>query len=304
MPDTIIINCSFYSALNCYEEYVDNMTIFRDLPNHLKLLRRILLGINSKFARLFYKKEWENYLDNFDVVLLFDSIDYQYISRKIELKYPNKRLVYFLWNSIVISKLPSLSSNWEIWTSDHNDAIKFGFKYAGQFIFERFIRTENVKEEKYDLYFVGIDKGRFKHLIEMKNNFSCDYRLFFRLVSRYKCLFSNLYSHPISYDKVLSEAAQSKAILEYNQSSQKGLTLRSVESIVMNKKLVSNNVNIKNFSFFSDTNCFILENDDLSGLSFFLSIPMKPYPIDLVKKYYFTSWLERIKMGIEMDDVV
>ena len=96
------------------------------------------------------------------------------------------------------------------------------------------------------------------------------------------------------YKDVLNKTFESKCVLELLQEGQTGLTTRSLEALFLGKKLLTNNVAIKERDFYRSENVFILGEDDPDSFVEFLNIPTVPVD-DGIKHYYtFDGWIERI----------
>ena len=82
-------------------------------------------------------------------------------------------------------------------------------------------------------------------------------------------------------------------IFDYLQDDQTGLSLRPFESIFFNKKLITNNSNIKNYDFYRKENIFILNYDDISMLKSFVDSDYLELPKNIIDNYDFQSWSNR-----------
>ncbi len=71
------------------------------------------------------------------------------------------------------------------------------------------------------------------------------------------------------------------------------LTFRVFEAIGYQKKLITTNVLIKNCDFYHPSNIFLF-NGSIDELNDFLAKPMATLPLDLLKKYSFTEWVNRV----------
>jgi len=300
MNKVVIVNSGKSTIIKEYG--VDALETLRSVSLPIVLLRSILLRISQKSTRWFLKHDWLDSLMPYDTIILFDCLDTITMTQKIDNKYTSKRKILFFWNPILSVDINKIPSSFEVWTSDYGDAKQYGFKYTGQFIYDMYFNNLDFAP-KYDVYFVGINKGRFSHLLKMKSNMvNSGLDVFYRLVSPMKSKFSKKYSNPIPYRQVIEESARSVMMLEYNQQGQKGMTLRSVESLMLQKKLITNNPDIRKMDFYTPNNIFIFSNDDITGIEQFLNKPFVPYNKETVTRYYFSSWLERIINGEELVD--
>jgi hypothetical protein len=108
-----------------------------------------------------------------------------------------------------------------------------------------------------------------------------------------------IFDKKLSYRNTLSLISQSKSILEIVQENQSGLTLRSMEALFFNKKLLTNNASIKNYDLYSKENIFIIGEDDINRISEFVNTPFKILDKDILEQYDFKEWLKRIINNIE-----
>ena len=98
----------------------------------------------------------------------------------------------------------------------------------------------------------------------------------------------------MDYYEIIKLVGESKAILDLNNGNQVGLTLRPLEALFFKKKLITNNINIINYDFYSPDNIFILGVDDISNLTIFLNKKYKEIDKKIIEKYDFSNWLKRL----------
>ena len=87
--------------------------------------------------------------------------------------------------------------------------------------------------------------------------------------------------------------AESKCILDYNQEGQVGLSLRPMEALFLERKLITNNTDIKNYDFYNHDNIFILGEDNINEIKEFINKPYKKIDQDIIDYYDFDQWLNR-----------
>lgn len=271
-----------------------------------KIIRSLRLKLNNKAILDYYDYSFLDNISDDDIIILFDCMCQQNVMDEIERRCALNRKILYYWNPLSEQKHKSINYNgWEVWTFDPSDAKKFNLKYAGQFVDDILLSQVPLGNSyNYDLCFVGIDKGRFVHLRILMADLNDKLRLNFRLVSPLKSLYNKEYSKRIPYIKCIEEEMSSKAILEYAQKGQIGLTLRAVESIYLQRKLVTNNSKIKNYSFYTPNNTFILQNDETEGLVEFMERPLEFYSEETRTFYSFSSWLDRIINNKESNDYI
>ena len=97
----------------------------------------------------------------------------------------------------------------------------------------------------------------------------------------------------VDADLIAENIKQSRAILDIVQSGQSGITLRPMEAMFYNKKLITNNIYIKEYDFYNPRNIFILQERNINELNEFLELPMIEINQDIKNKYKFSGgWLE------------
>lgn len=167
---------------------------------------------------------------------------------------------------------------------EEEDAAKYGLKWHPQFFCLRHIQ-ELFRQEvspEFDFYFVGYCKNRqfeIEQILEQLN----DFESIFHTVHKS--------SEYISYSQYLTQAQKSRCIVEIVHKGEKACTLRPLEAIALKRKLLTNNPEIKKYSFYHPQNIFILGQDDFSSLSAFIQSPFVPLPEETVDSYDINHWL-------------
>lgn len=108
---------------------------------------------------------------------------------------------------------------------------------------------------KYDLYFLGRDKGRMDMLIRLcqeaqKRGLRCKFDMI--EIPRQKQISQEGMNYPngeISYAENLRNSSESRCIIEMLQQDASSPTLRTWEAIALNRKLLTNNSSIKETEF-------------------------------------------------------
>lgn len=140
--------------------------------------------------------------------------------------------------------------------------------------------------------------GRNKHRKERLNNLKIEFEKK-SLKALYYIVPNRNEKNPekikeLSYKEYLKIISKSKAILVVMPPSQVGLTLRPMESLFLEIKLITDNLHIKYEPFYNQQNIFILGSDDIKGLPIFLNTPYKPTSKLIKNQYDFESWIKRI----------
>ena len=258
-----------------------NIQKYYNCDNVMLRICRKLNILNS-----FFYNSWKNDIGQYDVVILGENGYSKSISRYIRKKNKKCKIVMYFWNKIngAYSKHLQDKNIDEFWTFDKEDAKKYNIKYNSQFY------TKNIqlksKPQEFDILFLGRAKNRKNEIIELKNKLE---------QQNLKCNFIVIEDEKdyIEYDKYLDLISKSKCILDYNQKGQTGLTLRPMEALFFNKKLITNNKDIKNYNFYNSKNIFILGENKMEEVDKFLNTPSEKIHEDILNNYDFNSWVEK-----------
>jgi hypothetical protein len=219
-------------------------------------------------------------------------------TRKIEREAPlNTRLILYLLNpaDYIGSQYKQVSQRWEIWSFSKKDSREYGFKYGNTFYFRELVPQKTIPSIQYDSVFIGLDKRRKQSLKEIRYMYrSAGIIPFFYIVDNVKRLYNKQYKKRISYEDVVKLVMDSKSITEVLQQNQDGMTLRTMESIFLKRKIITTNPSIKTQRIYHPNNVFVLGEDDIKHLYDFVNTPYTEIDEKEVNKYLFSSWLQRI----------
>lgn len=98
----------------------------------------------------------------------------------------------------------------------------------------------------------------------------------------------------ISFEENWKNLMQSKAVLDLKLPCHNGLSLRFFEAMYYKKKIITDNVNVKNYDFYHPDNIFITDYEDFSGLKEFLEKPYYEIDEKIVNKYGVENWLKYV----------
>lgn len=98
----------------------------------------------------------------------------------------------------------------------------------------------------------------------------------------------------IPFEENWRNLMRSKAILDMKLPYHEGLSFRFFEAIYYKKKIITDNVNVKNYDFYHPDNIFITDYEDFSGLKEFLEKPYYEIDEKIVNKYGVENWLKYV----------
>lgn len=297
------LNDQDFHAANSNRRGVRVERIYKKCSLVMKGIRRLQIICRVPGISI-WLNEWKNSLREYDTVIIHASVLAPPVVQYIRKKNKNVRIIVWYWNPVdkCVSPHRFANCNSEIWSFDEQDCVKYNLKYNTQYHFDDI--DLNISEIKYDVFFVGGDKGRIHDLLKFQNeieqiNVSSYFHItpssaYFHMatISRKK-EFSEYYKQRISYKEVLDYISESKAILDYVSERQIGLTLRPLEALFFRKKLITNDRSIIDRDFYNKKNVFVIGKDDIKELSLFISSPFIEVEKKIYDKYDFKEWLNR-----------
>lgn len=263
-----------------------------------RVIRKIHFKSSCPKKEIWFNKKYN--LDKFESLIIFDAAVNYDLVKFVKKLYPDKRLIFWYWNPVRNSIDPTLLSSeiCEKWSYSPEDCKKYNLKYNTTFYFSGLtnnFKGDDINESLYDILFVGRDKGRLSILLDYKEKFeSLGLETNFHITPTkwYEKRKNKIYMNDISYNEIINLIKKSKAILDIVQHQSDGLTLRIMESLFFEKKLITNNQTVVQYDFYSKNNIFVLGLDKIDNLLEFIESPYKPIPNHIVEKYEFYTWLD------------
>ena len=184
----------------------------------------------------------------------------------------------------------------EKWSYDKDDCNNYNMKWSAPSFFMEYRRNRKEKS-KFDILYVGRDKGRAKRLLDLQEKLEekglntyfhiCADRQYLRFKKKY-------YKPVLDYDEYLELLVDSKAILNIVPDGQTSVTQRELEAVFDGVKCITNNRGVKDFELYDKSIYFILGEDDLDGISDFLNSETKIYSEELLDKYEFNQIIQQM----------
>lgn len=188
--------------------------------------------------------------------------------------------------------------DFDVFTFDPGDANNYGLTLIPQ-VFRSVDGYCLGVTKEVDIYFIGKDKRRYEVLRDLALKWQAlGLRLSLKMVCDKDRDYSSLspvelLTESLSYKENLLLINRSESLLELVQKNQSGVTIRCMEAIFFNKKLITNNVGVKCLPYFSVDRFFLLGVDDLSRLPDFLSRPILPLSSEQLAPHIFQNWIQR-----------
>ena len=279
-------------------KYLDNFGLYKNNSIFNKLCRFLGLKVYLPFLYFCYG-DWKKKINDYDIIIIESRNTFEYLLKLIRKKYENKRIIVWYWNEVTEREMNPIyikeKYKCEVATFDYDDAKKYNMKFNDTYFF----KIDRINDKiTNDVFYVGIDReGRIEKiqsLIEIfdKNNISHNICLTTSPIKKANPNYS--YASRMDYKDVLKNIYSSKVILDLTKETQFGLTLRPVEALILRKKLITDNKNIKEYKFYTKDNIFILGEDDIENIKNFINKEYKEIEEKVVESYYFENWLKRL----------
>lgn len=197
----------------------------------------------------------------------------------------------------------------DVFCFDPNDSIKYNYKFLTNCILFTDVKKELIE---WDVFYLGTGTNERKESIVklenlfIKNNISFKAILHINKYKEEKIVNSIEYTYRFfDYSKVLEYEKKSKCILDLVHSNHNGLSFRFFEAMEMQKKIITNNIEVRKYEFYNKNNIFIIGLDDEKKLFHFINSPYKKLNEDMILKYKLENWLNIIldaKNKIEIEN--
>lgn len=190
-----------------------------------------------------------------------------------------------------------------VFSFDKGDCEKFGFIYhPTNYSYMNMICEKKIKS---DIFFIGNNKGRLPminkifRLIETKNGI-CDFWI--NKVDKQDRITKNTikYNKWLDYKQILEKVNTSNCLLDIVSKGQEGITLRTMEAIVYNKKLLTNNPNVKELKFYHSGFIQYFESIEEIDIDFVLKKEKVEY--NYKNEFSPVHLVEHIKEELGLDD--
>lgn len=307
-PNHFDIDIAILNQLKIMDQY--NVV---QIDPHIYQYKNRLEQIFNLFGKIFFnktlKKEWKakeqlqhiNQYQNFNICLIFrPDLLHPKILRYIHNNIESRKVVY--WDSF--DKIPKLKETLtyfnEYYSFEEDDCIKYNFTKISNF----YIHKSTNATPAYDAFFFASKDARLNNVIKLitylrQKNWNAE-ALIVAKKTKSKSKPINVKGVTITenstpFSQIYQYADNTKVVIDISHPNQKGLSMRPYECIGLERKLITNNAEIKNYDFYNPSNIYVIENfDNLDIPDSFLEQPYKKLPTVISEKYHISNWLNFI----------
>lgn len=299
------------ACVDFYDERPFKSSVLKIL-NRLNFKFVINKEVNKYYSGILKRAEEEDY--DYLFVIAPETMTSDFLI-ELKLKSDKIKTILYLWDSIENKKNASNIMEYfdKVFTFDRFDSkVNDRMVFLPLFYVEAYSNDGNVRNNNaYNLAFIGTaHSGRFNVVKAISRNVSIEntrHFLFFfspsKLVFFLKKILTNelngLSIKDISFkamtsSDVYSILANSNIVIDIEHPNQNGLTMRTIEMLGMQKKLITTNKNVIDYDFYHSSNILVVDRDDPHIPADFLETSYQPVDEAIRHKYCITAWLTKI----------
>lgn len=272
----------------------------------IRLSRRFAFPVANKF---FKEKITDLQRETYDVVWVIQG---EGVSPELLIwlreKYSKASFIWYLWDSF--ENKPALKENLpffdKVYTFDPKDAVDNNIGFQPLFFSPSYANLIH-SERKFDLCFIGTGHAdRFQIVSALKKTFTekqfftfiflqTPIIYFFRRIFD-KNLKDSKYSdfsfNKMSQKQVQDIVSQADIIIDVQHPDQRGLTMRTLETMGARKKLVTTNTEIRNYDFYDERNICIIDRKLPTIPNSFFNNLFNPLPNHINEKYSIRGFVK------------
>lgn len=232
---------------------------------------------------------------------------------------PNIKLIFYTWDSFDNNGngLKIIDSFDFKYTFDAEDARRLNIGFRPLFFAEDYGRLyTDRKEFENDIAFIGTAHSD-RYIITEKIRNWCDrngvklFAFYFspsKILFRYNKLvnknfklfdYKKISFNSLSHNDIIKIYKNSKIILDINHPKQKGLTMRTFESLGAGRKLITTNSEISKYPFYNKQNILIIDRNNIQLNKDFFEAEFREIEESLLERMSLRGFVEDIINGIE-----
>lgn len=304
MPRVLLLHRTFEdtqsTATAYFSSFIQQENIAVDAQYApISLIQRIVNKILGGFYCYKYGK-WKHSLNEYTVIIVHvQKNSYKLLEYICSKRLSNQRVIAWYWNPVCQCLHPDKIRNLgcELWSFDSADCQKYDLNFNTTYYF-RGLKLPSKPMECVNVFFCGLNKGRKKVLDDIRMKFEQMALTYYFHVIDEKAPISQQLPR-LSYQEYLEHLASSDAILDVLQEGQEGMTLRVMEALFHQKKLITTQKAIMKADFYHPDNIFVIGEDNWAEIKNFLECPLHPVPKEIVEKYDFSMWIRRFGIDLE-----
>lgn len=224
---------------------------------------------------------------------------------------PEAVFILYMWDSFKNKKkskdvLPLFDT---AFTFDPEDAEKYNLRLRPLFFSEKYAASP-ANDWRYDFLFIGTAHSDRYHLVKKIINglppeargrfyFYLNSRKLFWLQKILRKDFRKIRLKDISFTSLSQQETanlihQSKVIIDINHPQQVGLTMRTLETLGAQRKLVTTNERVTEYDFYDEQNILVIDRGHPVIPADFLHSHINPADKGVLYRYSISGWLDEL----------
>ena len=279
--------------------------------NRLNFKALIKKSIDYHYSNIIKQASYVNY--DYLFVVAPETMTTDFL-REIKVSNEKIKTVLYLWDSIKNKKNAfNLIEHFDkVFTFDKTDSlVNSKVEFLPLFYIDAYAKKSNQFRDIYQFAFIGTaHSGRYNIVRDIILDLGVkrheSYLFFYspsKLLYFIKKTFTNelkgISFKDISFNsmtskEIISVLADSKVVIDIEHPSQNGLTMRTIEMLGMQKKLVTTNKNVAEYDFYNPNNILIVDRDNPQVDPAFLHSKYQSVDKRIIEKYRLSTWLINI----------
>ncbi|MGL5382963.1 MAG: hypothetical protein ACRDCC_05740 [Culicoidibacterales bacterium] len=226
-------------------------------------------------------------------------------------QHPQTRLKLMMWDSI--HNYPQMESKIkyfdDVFSFDMQDCKKYNLHFRPLF-FNQKIEQQNddLITPKYELSFVGTihsDRLQILDAIRLENKYKTNFIMFLqgkpifyvrKVMNKayFKHKITNFRFSFLNAEEVKNIFLDSKAVIDIHHPGQTGLTMRTLEVLGLNRKLITTNQEIVEYDFYHPNNILVIDRKKPQIPKEFLEKPFVKIDKKIIERYSLASFTDDI----------
>lgn len=230
---------------------------------------------------------------------------------ELRLSFPQARQVLYMWDSLrnrpaMVKDLHRFDA---CFTFDPDDARQHGMRLRPLFFGPRFEQPAQ-SGFSHHLSFVGTaHTDRYSVVDRLRRTLPSDLRAYWYLYLQAPWVYhwyrlskagmrqarrDEFQFAPLDKPTLSRVFAESRAIVDIEHPNQRGLTMRTFETLGSHKKLISTNAQVRDYEFFNERNICIIDRLSPRLPEGFLETPQVPLAPAMYRRLSLRGWLEEV----------
>lgn len=305
------------AIVSYYNERPSNSTLVKAI---IRLDKKKVRVYTDKYFEKIIQKESENIYD-YIFVLRGEAFSPQ-IMHDLRAAFYSAHFVLYLWDSIKNNNTLDIAPFFDkVYSFDRLDCNRYSFlSFLPLFYLSDYSNIDpidsNASLSLKKIMFVGtVHSDRYLFIERLKRglasydiSFETYYFFQSKLLYFRKKIMDKSFRYtkindfkytPLTKKDVLKQMKECIAVLDIQHPSQNGLTMRCIETLGAQRKLITTNQDIKEYDFYNASNVLILDRkaslkENILKISDFVYKPFVPITSTLYEQYSLKSWLTKI----------